>query len=122
MASSKKSTASRPSAGTPAPATTPITSSSCATTPAASPASPASAFISALRAENIPVGPLYPYPLYHQPPLVEPFSRITPCPNSELLCQQTISISQNILLAAPHEMDDILQAILKVRQNIAALH
>jgi len=83
---------------------------------------PRQAFISALRAENIPVGPLYPYPLYRQPPLVEPFSRITPCPNSEQLCQQTVSLSQNVLLAEPHEMDDILQAILKVRQNIAALH
>ena len=82
---------------------------------------PRQEFISALRAENIPVGSLYPYPLYRQPPLVEPFSRITPCPNSEQLCQQTVSISQNVLLAESHEMDDILQAILKVRENIASL-
>ena len=82
---------------------------------------PRQEFISALRGENIPVGPLYPYPLYHQPPLVEPFSRVTPCPNSELLCQQTISMSQNVLLAEPEEMDDIVHAILKVRENIGAL-
>ena len=61
-----------------------------------------------------------PTPLYHQPPLVEPFSRVTPCPNSELLCQQTISMSQNVLLAEPEEMDDIVHAILKVRENIGA--
>ena len=82
---------------------------------------PRRAFISALRAENIPVGPLYPYPLYRQTPLAEPFSRVTPCPNSELLCEQTVSLSQNLLLAEPDEMDDIASAILKVRENINAL-
>ena len=46
-------------------------------------------FITALRAENIPASSLYAYPLYRQPPLFEPFSRVTPCPNSEMLCEQT---------------------------------
>ncbi len=78
-------------------------------------------FIAALRAENIPVSPVYPYPLYRHPPLVEPLSRVTPCPNSELLCEQTVSLSQNLLLAEPDEMDDIASAILKVRENINAL-
>lgn len=78
-------------------------------------------FIDALRAENIPAASLYAFPLYRQPPLVEPFSRVTPCPNSELLCQQTIALSQNLLLAEPEEMDDIAHAILKVRENIGAL-
>ena len=78
-------------------------------------------FIAALRAENIPAAPLYACPLYRQPPLVEPFSKVTPCPNSELLCEQTISLSQNLLLAEPDEMDDIANAILKVRENIDAL-
>lgn len=82
---------------------------------------PRQQFISALRAENIPVSPLYSCPLYHQPPLVEPFSRVTPCPNSERLCQQTVSISQNLLLAEPHEMDDVARAILKIRENISDL-
>ncbi len=82
---------------------------------------PRQQFISALRAENIPVSPLYSRPLYRQPPLVEPFSRVTPCPNSERLCQQAVSISQNILLAEPEEMDDIARAILKVRENVGAL-
>ena len=78
-------------------------------------------FITALRAENIPASSLYAYPLYRQPPLFEPFSRVTPCPNSEMLCEQTISLSQNLLLAEPDEMDDIANAILKVRENIGAL-
>ena len=78
-------------------------------------------FITALRAENIPASSLYAYPLYRQPPLFEPFSRVTPCPNSEMLCEQTISLSQNLLLAEPDEMDDIANAILKVRENIDAL-
>ena len=78
-------------------------------------------FIAALRAENIPASPVYPYPLYRQPPLAEPFSRVTPCPNSELLCEQTVSLSQNLLLAEPGEMDDIAGAILKVRENVNAL-
>ena len=46
---------------------------------------------------------------------------MTPCPNSELLCEQTVSLSQNLLLAEPDEMDDIASAILKVRENINAL-
>ena len=83
-------------------------------------ASPPGAHLRPARRKH-PRRPLYPYPLYHQPPLVEPYSRITPCPNSELLCQQTISISQNVLLADPHEMDDILHAILKIRENVGAI-
>ena len=82
---------------------------------------PRQKFIAALQAENVPAGELYAYPLYRQPPLVEPFSRVTPCPNGELLCEQTISLGQNLLLAEPDEMDDIANAILKVRENIDAL-
>ena len=82
---------------------------------------PRQEFIAALRAENIPAATLYPYPLYRQPPLVEPFSRVTPCPNGELLCEQTISLGQNLLLAEPEEMDDIAHAVLKVRENVGAL-
>ncbi len=82
---------------------------------------PRERLISALRAENIPVASIYPYPLYRQPPLVEPFSRVTPCPNGELLCEQTVSLGQNLLLAEPEEMDDIARAILKVRENVDAL-
>ena len=82
---------------------------------------PREKLIAALRAEGIPASPVYPYPLYEQPPLVEPYSRVTPCPNGELLCQQTVAMGQNLLLADPEEMDDVANAILKIRENVGRL-
>lgn len=79
---------------------------------------PREQFIAALHAENIPASALYPYPLYQQPPLVEPVSRVTSCPNGELLCAQTVALGQNLLLADPQEMDDIANAILKVKHQL----
>lgn len=82
---------------------------------------PREKLIAALQAEGIPASPVYPYPLYEQPPLVEPHSRVTPCPNAEQLCQQTVALGQNLLLADADEMDDVAAAILKVRENVDAL-
>ncbi|RME51867.1 MAG: DegT/DnrJ/EryC1/StrS family aminotransferase, partial [Caldilineae bacterium] len=82
---------------------------------------PREQFILALRAEGIPASPGYPIPLYQQPPLAAPFSRVTPCPNTEQLCQETVWLGQNVLLAEPEEMDDIAAAILKVREHVEEL-
>ena len=99
----------------------PIISFSCATTPNALEGFHARSSSPRCAPRTSPRLRSSAYPLYRQPPLVEPFSRVTPCPNSELLCEQTISLSQNLLLAETDEMDDIANAVLKVRENIDAL-
>lgn len=78
-------------------------------------------FVAALKAEGISASTGYAYPLYHQPPLQSPHSRTLPCPNSEQLCRETVWLPQNLLLAEREEMDDVANAILKVRENVEAL-
>jgi hypothetical protein len=59
--------------------------------------------------------------LYAQPPLDAEHSRITPCPNAEQACREAIWLTQNMLLAEPEEMEDIVTAMLKIRENIQEL-
>jgi len=80
-----------------------------------------SKFIEALQAEGVPCSPGYAQPLYKQPALSGQRSRAMPCPVSEQACQEVIWMSQSMLLAEPHEMDDVAQAIVKVRENINEL-
>ncbi|MDQ3249566.1 MAG: DegT/DnrJ/EryC1/StrS family aminotransferase, partial [Chloroflexota bacterium] len=63
----------------------------------------------------------YARPLYQQPPLNAEFSRILPCPVAERACGEVIWIYQSVLLAEPDAMDDIAQAIVKVRENVQEL-
>ena len=74
-------------------------------------------FVAALRAEGVPCSTGYALPLYKQPPLNEQYSRIMPCPVAEKACQEVIWIGQSMLLADPSEMDDIVQAVVKIREN-----
>lgn len=74
-------------------------------------------FVAALRAEGVPCSTGYARPLYQQPPLAEPYSRIMPCPVSEQACKEAIWITQSLLLAEPEEMDDIARAIVKIREH-----
>ncbi len=78
-------------------------------------------FVEALRAEGIPASTGYKFPLYHQPPMAEGYSRVTPCPVAEQACREVIWLPQSLLLAEPGEMDDVMAAIVKVRENVAAL-
>ena len=75
-------------------------------------------FVEALNAEGIPCSTGYAQPLYRQPPLGPDHSRIMPCPVSEQACQEVVWLTQNLLLADPDEMDDIANAIFKIRENI----
>src|SRR5947208_9926180 len=75
-------------------------------------------FVEALKAEGVPCSTGYAQPLYKQPPLNEAYSRIMPCPVSEQACQEVIWLGQSLLLAEPGEMDDIAQAIVKVREQV----
>ena len=82
---------------------------------------PRERFVQALRAEGVPCSTGYVRPLYQQPPLAEPYSRVMPCPVSEQACREAIWLTQNLLLAEPAEMDDIAQAIVKIRQHVDEL-
>lgn len=78
-------------------------------------------FIQALRAEGIPCTPGYQRPLTDEggiktvaekhPNLI----RRLPCPNVEQTCQNSVWFTQNLLLAPREEMDDILNAISKIK-------
>jgi dTDP-4-amino-4,6-dideoxygalactose transaminase len=82
---------------------------------------PRDQFVKALQAEGIPASTGYGVPLYQHPPLAPGRSRVTPCPVAEQACQEAIWLTQNLLLAEPEEMEDIMAAILKVRENVESL-
>ena len=88
-------------------------------------------FINALRKEGIPTSPGYSLPLYKQPVFVNkafgPRGKQIDlaidytdfyCPESEKACsEEGIWFTQNILLGEQSDMDDIIKAILKVKEN-----
>jgi len=76
-------------------------------------------FVKALTAEGIPSSVGYPRPLYEQPPLAEPYSRVMPCPVVEQACKESIWLTQNMLLAEPEDMEDIGRAIIKIREQVS---
>ena len=78
-------------------------------------------FVEALRAEGVPCSTGYARPLYRQPPLTDLYSRIMPCPVSEKACQEAIWLTQNMLLAEPEQIDQIAEAIVKVKENVESL-
>lgn len=83
---------------------------------------PRDTFIKALQAEGVPCSGGYYRPLYHQPPLAPPHSRVMACPVAEQACHEAIWLTQNLLLAEPEEMDDIARAVVKIREQADALH
>lgn len=93
------------------------------------------AVVEALKAEGIPCSSGYGFPLYRQPMFREKaFSPYLPdacarvdyrnvnCPNSELVCRQTIWLTQNIFLGTRKDMDDILAAFQKIHRNRVELN
>lgn len=78
-------------------------------------------FIAALKAEGIPCTPGYQRPLTDEggiktvaekhPHLI----RRAPCPNVESTCQNSVWLHQNLLLAPQEEMDDVLNAVTKIK-------
>lgn len=82
---------------------------------------PREKFVAALRAEGVPCSTGYAQPLYKQPPLAKPHSRILPCPVSERACQEAIWLTQSLLLAGPEEMEEIGKAVMKIRENASEL-
>jgi dTDP-4-amino-4,6-dideoxygalactose transaminase len=82
---------------------------------------PRERFVEALRAEGIPCSTGYAQPLYKQPPLAKPHSRILPCPVAEQACREAVWLTQNLLLAEPDAMEQVGRAIIKVRENVREL-
>jgi dTDP-4-amino-4,6-dideoxygalactose transaminase len=78
-------------------------------------------FITALKAEGIPCTPGYQRPLTDEGGLktvADKYPHLIqrpPCPNVEAICKKSVWLHQNLLLAPQEEMDDILEAILKIR-------
>jgi len=93
-------------------------------------------FIEALNKEGIPCNKGYPYPLYKNPlfsrkgegprycPIRCPYygkeidyTKIS-CPNTERICKEAIWIGHPVLLAEKEDMQDIVRAIIKIRENL----
>ncbi len=94
---------------------------------------PRERFMEAVSAEGVGCGGGYPHPLYKNPLFTEKrFGRITEMiefpdyadmnlPNSERLCKELVNLSQTYLLGTREDMDDIVRAFEKVRDNIGEL-
>ena len=101
---------------------------------------PRATFLKALNAEGIPCSSGY-TPLNKMPYLAHAFqtknfrkmypkelldintyNRQNECPENDLLCnEEAVWLSQNMLLAGKSDMDDIANAIEKIRQNVDKL-
>ncbi|MGQ9895668.1 MAG: DegT/DnrJ/EryC1/StrS family aminotransferase, partial [Roseiflexus sp.] len=68
-------------------------------------------------AEGIPCSTGYPFPLYRQQSLGPEFARAGYCPNAEQACREAIWLPQWLLLADPIEMDDVVAAVVKIRDH-----
>ena len=94
---------------------------------------PRAKFIEAMQKEGIPVYHGYSIPLYKQPVFTEKnfdpkhaaqkvdFTKIN-CPVAERACaSESLWLTQSILLGEKQDMDDIVNAALKVRENVNKL-
>ncbi len=50
------------------------------------------------------------------------FARSIHCPNPEQACRDAIWLPQWLLLADPHEMDDVVAAVITIRDHRDELH
>ena len=78
-------------------------------------------FMRALEAEGIPVSSGYGQPLSQESGMQRVFDqyphliRVLPCPNVEQVCSESIWLFQNILLGSQKDMDQIIEAIIKIQ-------
>lgn len=77
-------------------------------------------FVNALSAEGIPCSIGYRSPLSEEPGMAHVADkyphliRQLPCPNAELVCEQSVWLFQNMLLGSESDMDQIVEAISKI--------
>jgi len=88
------------------------------------------AFLTALDAEGVPCATFYPMPLFRQPMYdmgrmavrgAELPIRITDCPETERACREVVFLEQHVLLAERERMEQLGEAIRKIRRNADAL-
>lgn len=84
-------------------------------------------FISAMRAEGIPIGYWYSTPMYRSTFLNSntfgenlDFSN-TDCPETERICLSGLALGQNVLMGTEDDMEDIIKAAIKIRRNVREL-
>jgi len=97
-------------------------------------------FIEALNKEGIPASRGYPHPLYKNPlflrkgegprycPLSCPYygkeidyAKVF-CPNTERICKEAVWIMHPALLGEKKDMEDVVRAITKIKENLKELH
>lgn len=84
-------------------------------------------FLSAMRAEGIPMGYWYNTPMYKSSFLNSTtFGNYIElgdynCPETEKICQSGLALSQNVLMGTEEDMEDIIKAAIKIRQNVGEL-
>ncbi len=84
-------------------------------------------FLNAMRAEGIPMGYWYATPMYRADFLAsnlfgqEQDLSEAHCPETEKLCQTGLALGQNVLMGSEVDMEDIIEAAMKVRRNVAEL-
>ena len=97
---------------------------------------PKNSFITAMKAEGIPTSPGYSIPLYKQPVFENkafgPRGKTVDlpvdyksfhCPETEKACyEESIWFTQNTLLGTQEDMDDIIEAIQKIKENSTELN
>ena len=79
-------------------------------------------FVNALSAEGVPCSIGYRSPLSREPGMAHIAAkyphliRTLPCPNATLVCEQSVWLFQNLLLASEQDMDQVVEAIAKIQQ------
>ena len=79
-------------------------------------------FVNALSAEGIPCSIGYRSPLSQEPGMAHVAKkyphliRSLPCPNAELVCEQSVWLFQNLLLGSESDMDQVVEAISKIHR------
>ncbi len=79
-------------------------------------------FVNALSAEGIPCSIGYRSPLSQEPGMAHigekypHLIRALPCPNTELVCNQSVWLFQNLLLGSESDMDHVVEAITKIHR------
>ena len=83
---------------------------------------PRDPFVRALEAEGIPCHIGYPWPL-NRNPFFEAYPRIRDgrFPVTERLCRETVVVPHPVLLGAPDDLDDVVRAVAKIRENAGEL-
>jgi len=98
---------------------------------------PRAKFLKALEAEGIPASSGY-TPLNKEPVIsrtvnsrafrhcfpdaeLKRYRERIECPENDKLCEEAVWLTQNMLLGGKHDMDQVVEAILKVRKSAAAI-